>query len=166
MHKEGVTVDALTDQQAIDDVVNYIRNEARRRNVRWTNQRQCIVEVFIKSEGHATVEDLARLVRTVDPSVSAATIYRTVNLLVDIGVAVKRDFGQASASFECVVDKQHHHHLIDMRSGAIIEFSSSELERVKEKIAAELGFRLVHHHLELFGVPLGESVPGRANEPE
>lgn len=136
--------------------VDFIRTEARKRNVRWTHQRQSIVEAFISSEGHLTVDDLVNRVRRIDATVSSATVYRTMNLMVDIGVAVKRDFGTGSASFECIVDKEHHHHLIDMRSGAVVEFTSAELERVKRQIAKRLGYRLVHHHLELFGVPLDE----------
>jgi Fur family transcriptional regulator, ferric uptake regulator len=153
-HRVGHNVAVLGRSES--EILKFIRDEARRRRVRWTNQRHCIVEVFIRCKRHVTVEDLAGMVREVDANVSAATIYRTINLLVDIGVAVKRDFGKSSATFECIVNKSHHHHLINTRTGEVIEFTDPELERVKQRIAKELGYELVHHHLELFGVPLSD----------
>ncbi len=140
--------------ESVAELVGRVRKEARARNVRWTNQRQSIVEMFIGCREHVTAEDLHQRVREVDPTVSTATVYRTINLLVEIGAAVKRDFGTGTASFEPIMSKHHHHHLINMQTGEVIEFVNEELEAIKERIAHELGFKLVHHQLELFGVPL------------
>ena len=136
------------------EAIEKIRAAAKQRQVRWTNQRQVIAEIFIESGEHLSAEELHQRVREVDPTVSAATVYRTINLLVDIGVAVKRNFHEASATFECTVGKQHHHHIINIETGEVIEFVSEELEELKRKIANDLGFELVEHELELFGRPL------------
>lgn len=134
------------------EVLRQVRDEARRRGVRWTGQRQVIVETFINAGDHLTVEELHRRVRAIDRSVSAATVYRTVNMLVEIGVARKANFGSHSASFECQVEKEHHDHLVCERCGTIREFHHDLIEELQEKIAAEHGFRLHHHRLELYGI--------------
>jgi Fur family ferric uptake transcriptional regulator len=143
-------------QPETQDAIDKIRLAAKQRQIRWTSQRQVIAEIFIDSGDHLSAEELHQRVRDVDPSVSAATVYRTINLLVDIGVAVKRNFHEASATFECTVGKRHHHHLINIETGEVIEFVSEELEELKRRIANDLGFDLVEHELELFGRPLPE----------
>src|SRR4051812_41930107 len=104
------------------DILRRVRDEARRRGVRWTTQRQSIVETFIACDEHITVEDLHHRVRAIDRTVSAATVYRTINMLVEMGIAAKRHFGEGSASFECDVDKSHHDHLVCLVCGMIREF--------------------------------------------
>ena len=132
-------------------VLQRVRDEARRRNVRWTNQRQAIVETFVASDDHLTVEELHRRVRLLDPSVSAATVYRTVNMLTEIGVAVKRQFGSGSAAFERAFGKEHHDHLVCTICGAITEFHHDLIERLQEDVARTHDFLLVSHRLELYG---------------
>ena len=134
------------------DVIQQVREEARRRGVRWTNQRQVIVETFITSNEHLTVEELHRRVRLLDATVSAATVYRTINMLVEIGVAVKRHFGDGSATFESNLDKHHHDHLVCLSCGKIEEFELQAIEDLQEQVAGDHGFRLVHHRMELYGV--------------
>src|SRR4051812_31255451 len=134
------------------DILQMVRDEARRRGVRWTNQRQTIVDTFIACDDHITVEELHRRVRQIDRSVSAATVYRTVNMLVDLGVAHKGNFGSGSASFECAVNKQHHDHLVCVACGAITEFHDHKIEELQEEIARSNGFQLHHHRMELYGV--------------
>ena len=134
------------------EVIAQVRAEARRRGVRWTNQRQVIVDTFIGSDEHLTVEELHRRVRTLDATVSAATVYRTVNMLVEIGVAVKRQFGDGSATFESNVAKHHHDHLVCLACGRIAEFELQAIEDLQESVAKAHGFRLVHHRMELYGV--------------
>lgn len=137
--------------ESMAQVLQRVRDEARRRNVRWTNQRQAIVETFIQTGEHITVEELHRRARQIDPSVSSATVYRTVNMLVEIGVATKRQFGPGSASFECALTKEHHDHLVCLSCGKITEFHQDLIERLQEQVAREHGFQLVHHRLEMFG---------------
>ncbi len=134
------------------DILQLVRDEARRRGVRWTNQRQTIVDTFIGCAEHITVEELHRRVRQIDRSVSAATVYRTVNMLVDLGVAHKRNFGSGSASFESAINKEHHDHLVCVACGVIHEFHHDRIESLQEEIAETHGFRLHHHRMELYGV--------------
>ena len=134
------------------EVIQQVRDEARRRGVRWTNQRQVIVETFITCDEHLTVEELHRRVRVLDATVSAATVYRTINMLVEIGVAVKRHFGDGSATFESALHKHHHDHLVCLACGKIEEFELQAIEDLQEQVANEHGFRLVHHRMELYGV--------------
>jgi Fur family transcriptional regulator, ferric uptake regulator len=136
---------------AAPDIIRRVRDEARRKSVRWTNQRQVIVETFIGSDDHITVEDLHHRVRVIDRTISAATVYRTINMLVEMGVASKRHFGTASASFECEVNKDHHDHFVCESCGKIIEFHNDKIEALQESIAKEFGCVLNHHRLELYG---------------
>jgi Fur family ferric uptake transcriptional regulator len=133
------------------DILRRVRDEARRRGVRWTTQRQAIVETFIGCDEHITVEDLHHRVRAIDHTVSAATVYRTINMLVEMGVAAKRHFGGGSASFECNLDKQHHDHLVCVKCGRIQEFHNDRIEELQEEVAEAHGFKLGHHRMELYG---------------
>jgi Fur family ferric uptake transcriptional regulator len=133
------------------DIPRLVRDEARRRGVRWTNQRQAIVDCFVGSGEHLTVEELHQRARQVDASVSAATVYRTVNLLVELGIAHKRHFGATSATFEVAVNRDHHDHLVCHGCGRIQEFHRDTIERLQEEVAREYGFILADHRLELYG---------------
>lgn len=133
------------------EVMRQVREEARRRGVRWTNQRQVILDTFIASHEHLTAEELHARVKAIDHTVSAATVYRTINMLVDIGVANKSEFGGGSASFELGVDKQHHDHLVCLSCGVIVEFHDRQIEELQEQIARQHGFVLLRHRLELYG---------------
>jgi Fur family ferric uptake transcriptional regulator len=133
-------------------IIQRVREEARRRNVRWTNQREAIVATFVASKDHLTVEELHRRVRLKDATVSAATVYRTINMLTEIGVAVRRQFGaSASAAFECAVDRDHHDHLVCTICGSITEFHHDLIERMQVEVADTHGFLLSHHRMELYG---------------
>jgi len=134
------------------ELLRRVREEARRQGVRWTNQRQVIVETFLICGEHITVEELHQRVRAIDRSVSAATVYRTVNMLVDMGVANKGNFGSGSASFEVAVGKAHHDHLVCQSCGAIVEFNHPQIEALQDEIAAKHGFALDHHRMELYGI--------------
>jgi Fur family ferric uptake transcriptional regulator len=133
-------------------VIARVREDARRRGVRWTAQRQAIVETFFAGREHLTVEELHRRVRALDPTVSAATVYRTVNMLVEIGVAHKRNFGNGSASFESALDRDHHDHLVCVGCGRITEFHHDGIEVLQDEVARVHGFRLSHHRMELYGL--------------
>jgi Fur family ferric uptake transcriptional regulator len=93
-----------------------------------------------------------------DPRISISTVYRTVKLFEDAGIIERHDFRDGRARYETVPD-EHHDHLIDLKSGRVIEFRNEEIERLQEAIAERLGYRLVDHRLELYGIPLG-SAPG------
>lgn len=138
--------------KAVNDILRRVREEARRRGVRWTTQRQAIVETFISADEHITVEDLHHRVRSIDRTISAATVYRTVNMLVEMGLATKRHFGAGSASFECEVNKEHHDHLVCTACGKIVEFHNDAIEALQETVAREHGFTISHHRMELYGI--------------
>ena len=123
------------------------------KGLRITEQRKVIARVLGDSEDHPDVETLHSRAAAIDPNISIATVYRTVRLLEDAGVIERLDFGDGRARFE-ETREEHHHHLINVQTGEVIEFNSDELEAVKQRIARELGFELLGHRLELYGVPL------------
>src|SRR3954467_3177654 len=123
------------------------------KGLKMTGQRRIIARVLSDSTDHPDVEQVYRRAADIDAKISIATVYRTVRLLEDAGVIERLDFGDGRARFEETRD-EHHHHLINVHTGEVIEFHSDELEAVKQKIARELGFELLGHRLELYGVPL------------
>ena len=123
------------------------------RGLKMTDQRRVISRVLSAATDHPDVEQVYRRAADIDARISIATVYRTVRLLEDAGVIERLDFGDGRARFEESRD-EHHHHLINVHTGEVIEFNSDELEAVKQKIARELGFELLGHRLELYGVPL------------
>lgn len=123
------------------------------KGMRMTGQRRVIARVLSDAHDHPDVEELHRRAAKLDPRISIATVYRTVRLFEEAGILEKHDFGDGRARYE-EVPETHHDHLIDTRSGKVIEFHDDEIEELQRKIAARLGFRLVDHRLELYGVPL------------
>uniref|UniRef100_UPI0040484729 Fur family transcriptional regulator n=1 Tax=Yoonia sp. TaxID=2212373 RepID=UPI0040484729 len=118
-----------------------------------TDQRRVIVAVLESATDHPDVEELYNRASAVDPGISLATVYRTVKLFDETGILEKHEFGDGRARYEAS-DREHHDHLIDMNSGDVIEFVDPDIEALQEKIAAKLGYRLMGHRLELYGVPL------------
>lgn len=117
-----------------------------------TEQRKLIAKVIFESSDHPNVEEVYLRASKIDKNISLATVYRTVNLLEGYGIIEKLDFQDGKARYEQKITKDaHHHHLIDLESGKIIEFQDDELEKLKIKIAERLGYTLVDHRLELFG---------------
>lgn len=123
------------------------------KGMRMTGQRRVIARVLSDSEDHPDVEELYKRAVVVDPKISIATVYRTVRLFEESGILERLDFRDGRARYEEVSD-DHHDHLIDTRSGKVIEFSSERIEELQREIARELGYKLVDHRLELFGVPI------------
>ncbi len=123
------------------------------RGMRMTEQRRVIARVLSSSDDHPDVEEVYRRASRVDPKISLATVYRTVRLFEEAGIVERLDFRDGRARYE-EAREEHHHHLIDIETGEVVEFQNEELERLKERIAEELGFRLIDHRLELYGVPL------------
>jgi len=124
------------------------------KGMRMTEQRRVIARVLEAADDHPDVEELYRRAAAVDPNISISTVYRTVRLFEDAGIIERHDFRDGRSRYE-PLPEEHHDHLIDLRSGKVIEFRSEEIERIQEQIARKLGFRLVDHRLELYAVPLG-----------
>ena len=124
------------------------------KGLKLTEQRRIIARVLSEAEDHPDVDQLYRRATSIDPRISIATVYRTVRLFEEANILTKHDFGDGRARYE-EVPSEHHDHLIDIRSGRVIEFHDPEIEKLQEKIANKLGYRLVDHRLELFGMPMG-----------
>ncbi|MEL6639874.1 MAG: Fur family transcriptional regulator [Pseudomonadota bacterium] len=124
--------------------------------LRMTDQRRTIAGVLEDADDHPDVEELYKRAAAQDANISLATVYRTVKLLEEAGILDKHEFGDGRARYE-TADREHHDHLIDVHSGEVIEFVDAEIEALQEKIAAKLGYRLMGHRLELYGVPLKKS---------
>ena len=120
------------------------------RKLKMTGQRRVIARVLSDADDHPDVEELYRRASALDPRISIATVYRTVRLLEENGILERRDFGGGRARYEAT-EHGHHHHLIDVESGHVLEFEDPEHERVVREIAARLGFDLISQRLELFG---------------
>ncbi len=123
------------------------------KGLKMTEQRRVIARVLSESEDHPDVELLYQRAHAVDPHISIATVYRTVRLFEEANILERHEFGDGRARYEDA-GKEHHDHLIDLKSGRIIEFKNDEIERLQRKVARQLGFRLVDHRLELYGVTL------------
>ncbi len=120
-----------------------------------TEPRRVIARVLSTATDHPDAEELHRRANAEDASISLATVYRTVKLFEDAGIIQAHDFRDGRARYEEVPD-EHHDHLINVKTGEVVEFHSDEIEELQEIIARKLGFRLVDHRLELYGVPLKE----------
>ncbi|WP_392354673.1 Fur family transcriptional regulator [Brevundimonas sp. LF-1] len=118
------------------------------RGMRMTEQRRVIARVLSNAEDHPDVEELYRRASAIDPHISIATVYRTVRLFEEAGVVEKHDFGDGRSRYEEAGD-DHHDHLIDTKTGEVIEFFDAEIERLKTEIARKLGYELVGHKLAL-----------------
>ncbi|MEM7660757.1 MAG: Fur family transcriptional regulator [Pseudomonadota bacterium] len=123
------------------------------KGLRMTDQRRVIARVLGDSEDHPDAEELHRRANSLDASISLATVYRTVKLFEESGIIERHEFRDGRSRFEQVTE-EHHDHLIDVRTGDVIEFQNEEIERLQEFIAKELGYKLVDHRLELYGVKL------------
>lgn len=123
------------------------------RGLRITEQRRVIAKVLSDSTDHPDVEKLHERAAAIDPGISIATVYRTVRLFEEAGILDRHDFGDGRARYEAAPEA-HHDHMIDVETGAVIEFVDPELEALQRQIAERLGFRLVDHRMELFGVKI------------
>jgi Fur family ferric uptake transcriptional regulator len=126
-----------------------LEQQCAKAGLKMTEQRKVILHVLEDSIDHPSVEDVYARAKEIDNSVSMATVYRTLSLLDELDLVVKHEFKEGFARFE--VNEDHHHHLIDLETGDVIEFQNERLERLKEEIAQELGYELIDHTLELYG---------------
>jgi Fur family transcriptional regulator, ferric uptake regulator len=125
------------------------------KGLRMTEQRRVIARVLSTAADHPDAEELHRRAAAIDPNISLATVYRTVKLFEDSGIIERHDFRDGRSRYEEAPD-EHHDHLIDAKSGRVVEFKSDEIEKLQIEIAKKLGYRLIDHRLELYGVPLTE----------
>lgn len=120
--------------------------------LKMTGQRKTILKVLGDAEDHPSVEDVYDRAKKLDSSISIATVYRTLSLLDELNLVTRHEFQEGYSRYE--VNTEHHHHLVDLETGAVIEFQNDELEKLKQKIAHDLGYDLIDHRLELYGKKL------------
>ena len=127
-----------------------IENKCIKKGVRLTEQRKLVAKVMSESKDHPDVDELHKRVNKLDPKISIATVYRTVKLFEELGIVAKHDFKGNKARYE-ETTQEHHDHLIDINTGEITEFVNTDIEKLQEKVAEKLGYKLVDHRLELYG---------------
>ena len=121
------------------------------KGVKLTDQRRIIAKVMGESQDHPDVDELYNRVSKIDSKISIATVYRTVKLFEEAGIVAKHDFKGGKARYE-QLNESHHDHLIDIKTGEIIEFVDDEIEKLQQKVAEKYGYKLVDHKLELYGI--------------
>lgn len=135
--------------------IDRIEKRCVEKGMRMTDQRRVVARVLSQASDHPDVEELYHRAAAVDPHISLATVYRTVRLFEEAGVVERHDFGDGRSRYEQAGD-DHHDHLINIKTGQVVEFFDEEIEKMKEALARKLGYRLVGHKLELYAVPLEE----------
>ena len=133
--------------------------------MRMTGQRRVIARVLSSADDHPDVEEVYRRAVRIDEHISLSTVYRTVRLFEEAGIVERHDFRDGRARYE-EVGKEHHDHLIDVHSGEVIEFRNDQIEKLQEIVARELGFKLIDHRLELYGIPLKNTKQQDSKKPE
>jgi Fur family ferric uptake transcriptional regulator len=140
------------------DISNRIEALCADYGLRMTGQRRVIARVLSAAHDHPDVEELHRRAHAIDSKISLSTVYRTIKLFAAKGIIERHDFGLGRGRYE-EASRKHHDHLVDVESGRVIEFSNADIEVLQDRIARELGFKLVGHRLELYGVPIGKKKP-------
>lgn len=136
---------------SIDELQDKLAAYMERKGLRSTAQRRLVTDVFFRSDGHLSIEDLLGEVRERDPKVGYATVYRTLKLLKECGLANERHFGDGLSRYEVALHDHHHDHLICTECGHIKEFEDDEIEQLQEQLASRMGFVLLRHKHELYG---------------
>jgi Fur family ferric uptake transcriptional regulator len=126
-----------------------LEERCARAGLKMTGQRKIILRVLDESGDHPAVDTVYERARVIDPTISMATVYRTLNLLSEMDLVTRHDFNEKFSRYE--VNMEHHHHLIDVESGEVIEFQNAEIEDMKKEIANQLGYDLIECRLELYG---------------
>ncbi len=132
-----------------DDKIAKLTAALRNAGVRVTRQRIALLSVLRDAKDHPDAEELLKRTKLIEPAVSLATVYRTLSLLEAAGVVHRHSFEGGSARFETAT-KKHHDHIVDLDSGEVIEFNSDKIEQLQNEIAAQLGFDVIHHRMELY----------------
>jgi Fur family ferric uptake transcriptional regulator len=138
-----------------------LESKCEEKGLKMTEQRRVIARVLSDSDDHPDVEMLYQRASAIDSGISIATVYRTVRLFEESGIIAKHDFGDGRSRYE-EASSEHHDHLINLRTGEVIEFTNEQIEKLQETIARELGFELVDHRLELYGIPLNDKQQKKA----
>ena len=141
--------------KADDLEVSRLERICSEKGMRMTEQRKVIARVLSEADDHPDVEEVFKRSHNRDPHISLSTVYRTVRLFEDAGILERHDFGEGRARYE-QVGREHHDHLIDIKSGKVIEFLNEEIERLQIRIAHQHGYKIVGHKLELYCVPRDE----------
>ena len=128
-----------------------IEERCKQKGVKLTDQRKLIAQIMSAAHDHPNVDELYKRVSKIDSKISIATVYRTVKLFEEAGILTKHDFKGGKARYEELPDN-HHDHLIDVQSGEIVEFVDEEIEKLQKAVAEKLGYQLVDHKLELYGI--------------
>ena len=128
-----------------------IEERCKQKGVKLTDQRKLIAQIMSDARDHPNVDELYKRVSKIDSKISIATVYRTVKLFEEAGILTKHEFKGGKARYE-ELNESHHDHLIDVKSGEIIEFVDQEIEKLQKKVAEKYGYDLVDHNLELYGV--------------
>jgi len=142
----------VTAEHNIEQLRARLNDYMARHGLRSTEQRRVVTEMFFESDGHLSIEDLLDQVRLKEPRIGYATVYRTLKLLKECGLAFERHFGDGVSRYEVAWSDEHHDHLICVECEKIIEFEDDDIEGLQHQVAAKHGFRLVRHKLELYGV--------------
>ena len=124
----------------------------RKNGMLYSKQREQIMDIFLKTEKHPTVNDLYELVRKKNPKIGLATVYRTMEVICDAGLARKLDFGDGTKHYEHKYKHQHHHHLVCLKCGKIIEITSGKIEEIQKKLAKKHGFTITRDTMKMFGI--------------
>ena len=128
-----------------------IEHKCLKKGVKLTDQRRIIAKIMTESIDHPDVDELYTRVSKIDSKISIATVYRTVKLFEELGIVTKHDFKGSKARYEQLMES-HHDHLIDIKTGEIIEFIDDEIEKLQKKVAEKYGYDLIDHKLELYGI--------------
>jgi len=126
-----------------------IEEKCKQRGVKLTDQRKLIAKIMSDSKDHPNVDELYKRVAAIDSKISIATVYRTVKLFEEVGIVTKHDFKGGKARYE-ELSESHHDHLIDIKTGEIVEFVDQDIENLQKKIAKKFGYELIDHKLELY----------------
>jgi len=137
--------------------VSHVEKRCFELNIKMTEQRRVIARVLSQSNDHPDVEEVHRRSVLIDSHISVSTVYRTMRIFEEAGIVERHDFGDGRARYE-ETPKKHHDHLIDTRSGKVIEFQNDDIEELQQQVALKHGYRLVSHKLELYAVPLSNDV--------
>jgi Fur family ferric uptake transcriptional regulator len=139
-------------QTSVDELQDQLNAYMERKGLRSTSQRRLVSDIFFRTSGHHSIDDVLAMVRAKDPKVGYATVYRTMKLLVECGLANERHFGETVTRFEIALHDHHHDHLICVDCKRIVEFEDDDIEELQRKLAERQGFSLLSHKHELYGI--------------
>jgi Fur family ferric uptake transcriptional regulator len=139
-------------QTSVDELQDQLNAYMERKGLRSTSQRRLVSDIFFRTSGHHSIDDVLAMVRAKDPKVGYATVYRTMKLLVECGLANERHFGETVTRFEIALHDHHHDHLICVDCKRIVEFEDDNIEELQRKLAERQGFSLISHKHELYGI--------------